>query len=197
MSFDQITSRFGTTWYEPRLFYQDRRSIRFELGTGDDKFTYFCQAFMRASRIVQRGLSDADDAHAVISIFAYDPADRVRGARDVARQLRKIGLPRPSRARLHVVGDRSFAVLPMAQEHQRHALLWGSLAAEFAFEPAIGARVYFVSVGKGILLYPYDSRGMDVTGPNTALVASIADEFDEMLLDYDREEIRRRYPKQC
>ena len=35
-------------------------------------------------------------------------------------------------------------------------------------------------------MHPYDDRGMDVIGPNHALLADLYHRFNERLLDYDR-----------
>ena len=38
----------------------------------------------------------------------------------------------------------------------------------------------------GILACPYDSRGMDLLGPNTERLGQLYTQFDAWLLDYDR-----------
>ncbi len=41
-----------------------------------------------------------------------------------------------------------------------------------------------------MLVHPYDDRGMDVVGPNHALLADLYARFDAYLSDSDREWIR-------
>ena len=67
--------------------------------------------------------------------------------------------------------------------------LWCALSADFGscLKPNPMAGIYLFNLDKGVMVFPYDDRGMDVVGPNKSLLKMLYDQFDHYLLDYDRE----------
>nr|WP_185960934.1 DUF3885 domain-containing protein [Aliiroseovarius halocynthiae] len=68
-------------------------------------------------------------------------------------------------------------------------LLWLTLSQESAIKPTTNADLYFVDTNQGFYLHPYDDRGMDLVSVNRALSQSIFNQFNDWLLDYDREKM--------
>jgi len=67
------------------------------------------------------------------------------------------------------------------------ALLWCALAADFeAIAPNPRCAVYLFNLKAGVMVFPYDDRGMDVVGPNKALLSRLYHRHQTYLLDYDR-----------
>ncbi|WP_236194728.1 DUF3885 domain-containing protein [Pseudomonas glycinae] len=67
------------------------------------------------------------------------------------------------------------------------ALLWCALATDFgAIAPNPRCAVYLFNLKAGVMVFPYDDRGMDVVGPNKALLSRLYHRHQAYLLDYDR-----------
>jgi hypothetical protein len=67
-----------------------------------------------------------------------------------------------------------------------HRLLWGALAPSLGIRPELVCDVYLADLERGVLAHPYDDRGMDVIGPNQALLRDLYTRFNAYLLDHDR-----------
>jgi hypothetical protein len=67
------------------------------------------------------------------------------------------------------------------------------LAAELGVRPAIWWDLYIFDINLGVLIHPYDDRGLDVVGPNQEAIRKLYTENNEWLLDYDLEKMRSFY----
>lgn len=67
-----------------------------------------------------------------------------------------------------------------------HRLLWGALAKDLGIRPSLGGDLYVADPARGVLVHPYDDRGMDVIGPSHALLAELYERVGDCLLEYDR-----------
>ncbi|HYW07655.1 MAG TPA: DUF3885 domain-containing protein, partial [Longimicrobium sp.] len=110
---------------------------------------------------------------------------------------RECGIPLP-RPRCHWTEDyedehgseqRRFVAF-RAEPASLTRLAWVALGGDLGIRPAIRAAVTVADVERGILVHPYDDRGMDVIGPNRELMAAAYSRFTGYLLDYDRERMR-------
>ena len=72
-----------------------------------------------------------------------------------------------------------------------HKLLFGKLADELGIKPSFWFDLYIYDIELGVLVHPYDDRGMDVVGPNKFMINRIYTEFNTWLLDYDLEAMNR------
>ncbi|WP_065261280.1 DUF3885 domain-containing protein [Pseudomonas bananamidigenes] len=67
------------------------------------------------------------------------------------------------------------------------ALLWCALATDFgAIAPNPRCAIYLFNLKAGVMVFPYDDRGMDVVGPNKDLLSRLYHRHHAYLLDYDR-----------
>jgi hypothetical protein len=70
---------------------------------------------------------------------------------------------------------------------QTDALLWASVAKEGEILPkARWLDLYIADLDRGLVLYVYDDRGMDVVGPSKAALVPHYQAFNTWLFDYDR-----------
>ena len=88
--------------------------------------------------------------------------------------------------------ERVFVAFRVDRDRIRR-LLWGALAADLCIRPRLLCEVYLADVERGVLAHPYDDRGMDVIGPDKALLKELYDRFNAYLLDYDRARMDARF----
>lgn len=86
----------------------------------------------------------------------------------------------PDRQVLNIVFD-----LPAARLRN---LLWCALVAEMCADvrPNPGCEVYLLDLATGVLVHPYDHRGMDVVGGSFDVMRALYLRHERHLLDYDR-----------
>jgi len=71
-------------------------------------------------------------------------------------------------------------------------LLWCAVAAGFGSPLRLNphCRVYLLNPNKGIVVHPYDDRGMDIISRRTSASAGLYQRHNDPLLDYDMEAMR-------
>jgi hypothetical protein len=204
---DDIRARFGEHWNAMPLFYHDRRALRFELGVGDESFSYYVNAFQRAMQVLSTALSGASDLHLALE-YGVMPDDRDYNSRTllgIFHQLKSVGIPRPSRKALFKIachpslerdsGDLDYLALIPINWHQLPKAVWSAVMWDSTIRPAIVARHRVLSLSVGLQANIYDHRGMDVTGPNTNLLQNLHTTHRSMLFDHDLKEMDARYKR--
>lgn len=196
VSRDALHAAFGPDAFALPLFYGTAPALRFELSRGGTLLDQFEQAWDRAREIVDYAFGDAGELIVVISAFADGPRMPYL---DIFRSLRRLRVemqrPRASWTEPyhdpHVEGPDTLAYVafPCGRDALR-PLLWGALATWLGIRPHLVGNLYLASPERGIVVHPYDDRGMDVAGPNHALLADLYARFNGYLLDYDRDRMR-------
>lgn len=196
VSREALHAIFGADAFALPLFYSAEPALRFELSRSGTRLDEFEQAWDRAREVVNFALGDAHELVIVISAFTDGPRMPYR---DVLRSLRACGvrMGRPRAAWTepyhdpHVEELDTLAFVSFVCERQAlHWLLWGALATDLGVEPHLVGHLYVASPERGIVIHPYDDRGMDVAGPNHVLLAELYQRFNPYLLDYDRDRMR-------
>ncbi len=197
VSREALHAVFGPQAFALGLFYAHQPALRFELSLGGDRLDQFEQAWDRGRGIVDTAFGDAPALVAVVSWFSRGPMLRHR---EVFRSLRACGV-RPGRPRaawtepyvdpgvdpdLDGPETRAFAAF-FVERQAVHRLLWGALAVDLGIRPRLEASLYLADPERGVLVHPYDDRGMDVIGPDRARLAELYGRFNDRLLDWDRE----------
>ena len=190
VSREALHRTFGPSAFDLPCFYANQPALRFELSQYGQRLDLFEQAWDRARPIVDHALGDSSALVAVLSRFG----DGVpMHSRELFRSLRacgvRVGRPRAWWTEPYADGEpepRLFVAFACEREAVRH-LLWGALAHDIGIRPRLEAMVHFADPARGIVIHPYDDRGMDIVGPNHALLAELYHRFNEDLLDYDRE----------
>jgi hypothetical protein len=189
---EALHAAFGPKAFELPCFYVNEPALRFELSLHGHWLDQFEQAWDRARPILAHALGDSRELVVVLSRFTGDGTMRHL---DLFRSLRACGV-RMGRPRAwwtepyhdpHVEGPDEQSFVAFACERDTvHRLLWGALANDLGIRPRLSGMLYLADPGRGILVHPYDDRGMDVVGPNHALLAELYHRFNDRLLDYDR-----------
>lgn len=202
---EEIETLFGDKALEFGLFYKVDYALRFELGMGGSLIDQFSSAYDRGRKILSRAFRNANRFVFVVTYFNGSPfSSNIK----FFRSLKKCGITiyRPYECwtiseqdetswELNSQGEKNYLLnerTHIAFEGTREQVtyfLWGALACELRIEPSLWGTVHIIAPDVGILAHPYDDRGMDVIGSNWSHLRSLYAEFDDWLLDYDREKM--------
>ena len=187
---DELRRVFGPDGLQLGLFYHHAPALRFELSLGGSYVAMFTQAYDRARAVLDAAFAESREVTVVLSEYG---GGSLLAHLSAFRSLRRcdVDLPRQFEAWTEQVDDEWHAERAFfAFRRGRGELLeflWGALAADIGIRPRLECRVHLADPERGILVYPYDDRGMDVIGPNHAVLRELYTRFNPWLLDYDRE----------
>jgi hypothetical protein len=189
---EALHAAFGSNAFALPCFYANEPALRFELSLHGTSLDQFEQAWDRARPILAHALGDAREVVAVVSRFTGGTPLQHR---DLFQSLRackvRMGRPRawwtePYHDEYVEGPEERFFVAFACEREAVHRLLWGALAVDLGIRPRLHCMVHIADPARGILVQPYDDRGMDVIGPNHTLLAELYHRFNDRLLDYDR-----------
>jgi len=189
---EKIESSLGLRALHRPTFYCNPGGLRFELSAGGSPVEQFLTAHRKASAICREVFDRAQTFTVCMSVYLYKPAFSFR---DNLRKLRLAGIriPRSKAIWVALDGDGDGAddgLLHVAFAADRALLdnfLWCALATDLTIEPCPHfSAIRLIDLDKAVLVHPYDDRGMDVVGPNHALLSELYSKFNVELLEYDR-----------
>ncbi len=197
MSFrQQIETLFQGKAFERPLFYKYPGGLRFGLSEGGSHLKQFLTALRKAmtvcSDIFPTGstLTLCVRAHTKSNPFAH---------RAQIRELRNAGLriPKSREVWLEPVNPDDWfeatspewwlnVVFEVPLELLQN-ILWCGMATEFGtIKPNPECLLYLFNLQSGLMVWPYDDRGMDVVGPNREVLAGLYVKYSKWLLEHDR-----------
>ncbi|MBL8263558.1 MAG: DUF3885 domain-containing protein [Xanthomonadaceae bacterium] len=190
------TTFFGRAFCRP-LFYAYPDGLRFELSEGETAIGLFLSAHRKASEIC----ADIFDRQEKLTVCLHGyHFDETRFSyRQKLRSLSAAGIDIPAlreiwQTEVDEEGVSSVFLAFEAPVDRLPNLLWCALASDFgSIKPNPGCSWYLFNLEKGLLVHPYDDRGMDVVGPNRDLLAMLYRKHGTYLLDYDRPAMRRSF----
>lgn len=202
MPIAEVQVRFGKNALSQGLFYANAPALRFELSGGGHWLDLFLQAIDRARIISTTVFQDSSKLALIIAVFVGRNEELLTVQQQLAASFTALGLADlqltemvqdetqdtgdPELTRVLLAGAVLTADLPR--------LLWGLFAQELNVTPTLPpCQVYLADLAGGILIHPYDDRGMDVIGPNTPLLGKLYRDFNDWLLDYDRERMKASF----
>lgn len=192
----EIEKVFEGNAFKRPLFYTYPGGLRFELSEGGTPIDQLLLA-IRKAREICGDIFDAEQP--LVSCLRVPGEPSAFAHREVLRELRAAGIRAPrdkcvwveavppedrfeeetEERWIHVAFEAPAAVL------QR--LLWCAFARDFgSIRPRPDCDVYLFELSKGVMVLPYDDRGMDVVGPNHALLAALYRRHSRYLLEHDR-----------
>lgn len=191
-----IASTFeGKAFLRP-LFYSYPRGLRFELSEGGSFIQQFLTAHQKATKICSDVFNDHEQ---LIVCLRFRSELNAFAHRNMLRQLDAAGIKIPKKRELwaeSIPSDERFDEdieewwLNLAFEASLEllpGLLWCAFSQDFSIiRPRPACAVYLFNLSAGIMVFPYDDRGMDVVGPNHAILSELYHKHKETLLDYDR-----------
>ncbi|MGE8395924.1 MAG: DUF3885 domain-containing protein [Pseudomonas sp.] len=193
----QIQHIFSGLAFARPLFYNYPHGLRFELAEGGSDIERFLLAVSKATAVC-RDLFAGEQALVVCLRTHTDGNGFAR--RELLRGLQAAGIRIPAQRSLwseRLDPDDWFdehrpeywlhlafkVPLSMLQP-----LLWCALSGSAGvIRPSLCCGVYLFNLNQRLMVWPYDDRGMDVVGPNHALLSQLYRQHQGWLLDYDRE----------
>jgi hypothetical protein len=195
----EIERIFGNNTFARPLFYSYPGGLRFELSEPGGVVDQFLTALRKATKICNDIFHGEDEL--VVCLRAYSDASHFIH-RPELRALRSAGILIPTTRsiwREDIAADEWCSAdqpeywinlafkLPICH---LETLLWGALAKDLApIQPQFNCILYLFNLPQGVVVFPYDDRGMDVVGPNETLLRQLYCQHQEYLLDYDRAEM--------
>ena len=190
---------FGPDWQ--RELWASPYRLRFELNQGGSYVNMFTRAYDRA-RCLARAALPSDQIIAVIA--AYPSLSNKIGARrrgwsghTAYEVLGEMGIPTtpveatwmgytyPCREEDAEIRPHEHCAISVTWD-QADILLWSQIAHDLGVMPQAPALSKLVDVERGVTVYAYDDRGMDITALSPDPIAELYTRFDAWLLDHDR-----------
>ncbi|MEO0512241.1 MAG: DUF3885 domain-containing protein [Planctomycetota bacterium] len=172
--------------------YNDTRSLRFELS-----MPLLSESLVRLETLIRDArLVEAGDLHAVFIVPVYEDGLTSKQAEDMASrwfsrfvEANRYRFDGPFKA---PVEDQLGIVVGPRLTYIEHVLLLIHAYLVWDGEELPG-EVVFASRSAGIVLYPYDDRGVDITGTNRPTLSTLYRTRHDWLLDHNRDEMALRY----
>lgn len=191
-----IETVFGKKAIDHALFYENEGSLRFELSEGGSYAEMFFQAYAKASEILGAVFEEQEEVQACLGFYGEKT---LLGSLSVFRGIRdcQISIPKSECEIWQGIESeeellRTYVAFPV-QKGDLPKLLWSALAIDLGVQPRANCDVYLFSIKQEILVHPYDDRGMDVIGPNKAVLQGLFNKYRHYLLEYDMEVMEMQY----
>jgi len=186
MSLHQINELFGPAALGHALFYSHSPALRFELSGGDVPVDQFSQAYDRARQLATAAFRTSPQVTVVLACSGVKKhAAMLRAARSCGVALPALREKSTSPPDIGSDGSEGSLVAFEVEQDVVPRLLWGVLAQELGVRPRLLGQLYLADLVRGVLLHPYDDRGMDVIGPGVQVLSELYTEFGPWLLEYD------------
>lgn len=188
MLVNSVLDVFGPQALDPALALRHTPSLRFALSSEGEFISMFLQAIDRARALTAHAFEGSTQLIVLCTVYDVAEDDIAVTRRALHRSLRRLGvlqLDWGDAVTMAGENDESArVVLPFVMNPASLTnLLWGVLAREIGVRPRLApCRVHLCDPARGMLVYPYDDRGLDVIGTNTAVLARLADEFRDWRL---------------
>jgi Domain of unknown function (DUF3885) len=185
----------GRAFMRP-LFYAYPGGLRFELSEGGHVINQLMTAHRKALAICSDIFTE--NADLTVCLRVHLPRSRYLFYRRLLGELAAVGIKLPRSRSVWVedaagdnaedeVGANSLCIAFSPAKDSLTRLLWCALSTDLGVvHPRQSCTVYLFHLSAGIVVLPYDDRGMDVVGPNAAMLAHLYRTHHARLNDYDR-----------
>ncbi len=189
----QAEACFGAGWWMPPVYYSHEFSLRIELAQGEFWVERLVSAQLRASAITSAALSGSRETHLVVAHALRASAMETEELVELSAALLAYGLPRFAACESQVVPPTDaedlhtwlgIARLPRSQINRA---IVAALASDLEYFPGVPGHLFILDLEHGVLVHPYDDRGMDVASTSRNQIQNLYDVYGHWLLDYDRQ----------
>ena len=192
---DTIRNTFGTEALEHALFYEHEGSLRFELSEGGSFVEMFIQSYNKATEIVGSIFSETEKISVCLAFYGKKS---LLGNLSVFRDLVECQIEIPKKdcqiwQKQYPEAELRTFITFSTNKKELPKLLWSAIASDMGVKPRVNCSIYIYCSELGVLVHPYDDRGLDVIGPNKELLKKLYTKFHHYLLDYDIEEMDKKY----
>lgn len=201
---EAIDSIFEGKAFVRPLFYGYPGGLRFELSEGRGAIEQFLSGLRKAQQICADVFGKGMPVVVCLrvyhcgSAFSHRPMLRELQGADIhvprTRCLWAEPIPTEHRHRDDGRQEWFLNLAFEAQPSQLDNLLWCALSRDFpAIRPRPECDVYLFNLQDKVMVLPYDSRGMDIVGPNHALLEKLYERHRQHLLPYDLETMKATF----
>ena len=204
-----LQNRFPDLKIQKPLFYSWPIGIRYEIGPENialwqdqNKTTlnevYFQQSLERAIKIFERAFQASDDIAIIYQQYS-DGRRRIRKRDYVFKQVRGL------KSNNIIFSDvRNIYKLEFKSHCWKRAYISKITVKDINYKnifisqtntdfstriPSMSGECFFINMSKDLILNLYDDRGMDVIATSPETLRGLYSEFNEWILDYDRDQI--------
>ena len=194
-----MTLSFGPDWQCD--LWTSKYRLRFELSQGDAYVNMFTSSYDRARALARAALP----TNQVVGVIAaYPNPTRELGAKQRGWSkgtafglLQEMGVPTESKIEEWVgycypeyeADDEAKPWVHRAVRltwDQADILLWNQIAHDIGVKPQAPVLSKLVDVERGVSVYAYDDRGMDIVALGKEPISDLFTQFDRWLLNHDR-----------
>jgi hypothetical protein len=189
-------------------FYQWHIGIRFELSSSKSyqflnettyqyNESYFEEVKYRAMKLFKAAFGENDEVFVVYQISSWK-RQRIRKFNHVFRQINDLDYSKIEYQTLKKLYDPEWfnskykrAIIKVKANNIEHENILEAISNQNfpPRKPNINGEVFFVNSTRNIILNMYDDRGLDIIANKKETLESIYKEYNEWILDYDREKI--------
>lgn len=204
-----LETRYQGLKLRPPLFYQWRWGIRFELGNpsilGIDRQEYMERVYDRAIHLFE-ALHDKDDEMYVVTNahFADKPPSLKRKLNFYPKYILTKKLLRTLQHGVipYVFADEDescnqkthrFSLKCKAGDIRYAQVMRAIGNRDFRLKPNVQHDVFFINISKGTIFHVYDDRGCDVISVTKDALTALYRGYNEWILEYDRDRIKRMF----
>ncbi|NQZ90958.1 MAG: DUF3885 domain-containing protein [Moritella sp.] len=186
---EQAFQVFGKNSFQNAIFYSNQQCLRFELSEGSEEASYvkmFTSALNKSTQIIDTIFEKSEE----ISICFAFPGDSYLSNFSVFKELKELQIDIPKnnfKLREWVKDDewnRNYLFFNI-NKSELHKIIFGKLGTELGIKPSFWFDLYIYDINLGVLVHPYDDRGMDVVGTNKFMIKRLYKQYHSSLLDYD------------
>lgn len=208
---DYMQSNLHGISLEPPLFYNSDVGIRFELGVpyrGVEDPSYFETVTKRSGALFESVFSESDELYIVR--MTYEPKHPYEiinpGVNVFAKYVDTENAkqvicfeekPDYDEDTNQLSGySKSYSLLCYLKQVDYKGILKAIGYADFpSMGNYISDGIYFIHPKKNIVFHMYDDRGLDIVAVRTEELMKLYNEFNDWILDYDREKIEQTFGK--
>lgn len=186
--------------YRYALFYNFPGGLRFELSEGGNPLDQVLTALRKATAVCEDVF--AKEEKILVHLLTFLSSSRF-GLRRKLRELQIAGITIPKVRELWLDtvdqdDDEVFYWVNCAFEvpvSKIQNLIWCAVTTDFgtSLAPNPQCRVYLLNPNDGIVVHPYDDRGMDVISQRKSALAGLYARHKDLLLSHDIEVMRETF----
>ena len=201
-----MTLTLGPQW--ERDLWRSPHRLRFGLNEGGAYVTMFTTSYDRARSLARAALSTEEP----IGVIAANPDPKNElGAEYYGwlsgtgfDHLKKLGVPTedalatwtgycwPGDEEDHEAEPWPHRAVKLSWD-EADILLWNQVAQDMGVAPRAPVKSKFVDLARGLSVDAYDDRGMDITALTKTSISGLYKQFDDWLLDYDRDRMKEAF----
>ena len=190
----------GLTVKQP-LFYNWPTGLRFNLQTtSPDKEEYFDEVIKRTTTLFAKTFDLTDNLFIVFIQFKWKRR-KIRFRNYFFKQIKGLNKREIDYKRITRLYEKNdiddiwnVATIKATADRLNYNETFRAIAnTDFSREPNIPGQVYLINVDKKIIFNMYDDRGLDIISTDKEVLKPLYAAFDNWLLDYDRDEMKKRF----